>query len=296
LPDDVLFLLGADPGITRVQLAGSRASGRATARSDWDLSVLTGEFWQVRGRLPGLVGPLRPVAAQSDRLSRTWCYMLLLAGPVKVDLIFGQPHAPSPPWQVSAATLPGIDDHFWDWLLWLSAKQEAGQHGLVAAELARLHEHLLDPLGVTTPPTALAEAAASYLAARGNWQRRLGCRCPAQPSTPSAPHSSSSHPAARLSCAGSRPLSTPTSTRARSHTARWRGSDGVQHLSAVHQRVFRLQEVSETVELLEPGVGVMLAVRGMTWNLDRDGVLDHVLAVVCAERDPGDPGAEECAS
>ena len=70
----------------------------------------------------------------------------------------------------------------------------------------------------------------------------------------------------------------------------------MQHLSAVHQRVFRLQEVSETVELLEPGVGVMLAVRGMTWNLDRDGVFDHVLAVICAERDPGDPGAEERAS
>src|SRR5262249_1584149 len=44
------------------------------------------------------------------------------------------------------------------------------------------------------------------------------------------------------------------------------------------------------------GVGVMLAMRGMTWNLDRDGVLDHVLAIVCAERNPGDPGAEECTS
>ena len=60
------------------------------------------------------------------------------------------------------------------------------------------------------------------------------------------------------------------------HSARSSGSDGVQHLSAVHQRVFRLQQISETVELLEPGVGVMLAVRGMIWDLDRDGVLDHV--------------------
>src|SRR5712691_11021536 len=40
----------------------------------------------------------------------------------------------------------------------------------------------------------------------------------------------------------------------------------------------------------------MLAVRGMTWNLDRDDVLGHVLAVVCAEPDPADPGAEESAS
>jgi hypothetical protein len=61
--------------------------------------------------------------------------------------------------------LPGIDDQFWDWLLWLSAKQEAAQHDLVAAELARLHLHLLDPLGVITAPAALAVAVASYLAA-----------------------------------------------------------------------------------------------------------------------------------
>jgi len=42
--------------------------------------------------------------------------------------------------------------------------------------------------------------------------------------------------------------------------SRW--PDGVQHLSAGDQRVFGLQEVRETVELLETGIGVMLAVRG----------------------------------
>jgi len=40
----------------------------------------------------------------------------------------------------------------------------------------------------------------------------------------------------------------------------------------------------------------MLAVLGMTGNLDCDGVLEDVLAVVCAECDPGDAGIEECAS
>ena len=74
------------------------------------------------------------------------------------------------------------------------------------------------------------------------------------------------------------------------------GSDGVQHFSAVHQRIFGLQQVGEPVELLEAGVRVMLAVRGMTGNLDRDGVFDYVLALVCAECDAGDPGADECAS
>jgi hypothetical protein len=37
-----------------------------------------------------------------------------LAGPEKVDLIFAEPHALLPAWQVTAATMPGIDDHFWD--------------------------------------------------------------------------------------------------------------------------------------------------------------------------------------
>lgn len=37
--------------------------------------------------------------------------------------------------------------------------------------------------------------------------------------------------------------------------ARPSGSDGMQHLSAVYQRAFGLQEVGETVELPEAGVG-----------------------------------------
>jgi hypothetical protein len=59
-----------------------------------------------------------------------------------VDLIFTEPHAVLPAWQVTAAALPGIDDHFWDWMLWLAAKQQADKAGLVAADLAKLHEHL----------------------------------------------------------------------------------------------------------------------------------------------------------
>src|ERR1700733_10174325 len=98
--------------------------------SDWDFRVVTADFAAVREAMPRLVVPLSPVVAQWDRLSRTWCYMLILTGPVKVDLIFGQPHAAQPPWQPSAATLRGIDDHFWDWALWLRSKQLAGKHGL----------------------------------------------------------------------------------------------------------------------------------------------------------------------
>jgi hypothetical protein len=37
-----------------------------------------------------MVRPLHPVVAQWDRLSRSWCYMLVLAGPAKVALLFGR--------------------------------------------------------------------------------------------------------------------------------------------------------------------------------------------------------------
>jgi hypothetical protein len=45
----------------------------------------------------------RPVIAQWDRLSQHWCYLLVLAGPAKVDLIVDQPHPVASPWLVSAA-------------------------------------------------------------------------------------------------------------------------------------------------------------------------------------------------
>lgn len=171
-------LVEADPGIDRVELVGSRARGDALPQSDWDFKIVTSVFADVRERLPVAAARLRPVVAQWDRLSATWCYMLILAGPAKVDLIFSQPHTRQPAWQVSAATLPGIDDHFWDWLLWLSAKQQAGKLDLVAAELAKLHEHLLAPLGVTARPATLDQAIASYRAARQRWEQQLHCQIP----------------------------------------------------------------------------------------------------------------------
>ncbi len=64
LPDDVITVLSSDTGIAAVELTGSRASGQATALSDWDFAVTTSRFGDVRGRLPGTVRPLRPVAAQ----------------------------------------------------------------------------------------------------------------------------------------------------------------------------------------------------------------------------------------
>ncbi len=80
-------------------------------------------------RLPSVAARLRPVVAQWARLSSAWCYMLILAGPVKIDLIFTEPHAVLPAWQVTAATLPSIDDHFWDWMLWLTTSDGLAECG-----------------------------------------------------------------------------------------------------------------------------------------------------------------------
>ena len=69
--------------------------------------------------------------------------------------------------------------------------------------------------------------------------------------------------------------------------------DCVRHLSAVHQRILRLERVSEPVELLEPGIGVVFAVLGVTGNLDGDDVLGDVLTPVGAEGSTEYPGADE---
>jgi hypothetical protein len=82
--------------------------------SDWDFLLRTDDFSLASHSLPQACLGLGPVIAQWDRLSPIWCYLLLLAGPVKVDLLLDEPHPPEPPWQVRPTTLAGIDDHFWE--------------------------------------------------------------------------------------------------------------------------------------------------------------------------------------
>jgi hypothetical protein len=176
LPADVYRVIGADDRIRGVELTGSRAADRAGPLSDWDFVVHTASFEDVRPAMPRLVRPLRPIVAQWDRLSRSWCFMLVLAGPVKVDLIFAQPHPALPPWEVSESTLGQLDDHFWDWALWLRSKELAGNASVVDAELHKLHEHLLGPLGLPRAPASVRSAVADYRAARAGWERRLRVR------------------------------------------------------------------------------------------------------------------------
>jgi hypothetical protein len=133
------------------------------------------DFVAVAEALPSLLAPLEPLVQQWDRLSREQCWMLILLGPAKVDLIFpGEPHALEPPWVPGADNLGAIDDHFWDWMLWLKGKEAGGKRDLVAAELRKLHDNLLGPLGGEAVPSSIAEAVAAYRAARDRAEHRFG--------------------------------------------------------------------------------------------------------------------------
>jgi hypothetical protein len=171
--------VGRHPAVRKVDLAGSRAEGRATERSDWDFVVAADDFTALAGDLPGLCAPLAPLAMQWDRLSPHQCWMLMLTGPTKVDLLFpDEPHELEPPWEPTRENLAAIDDHFWDWALWLRSKEAAGKRQQVEAELEKLHRHLLGPLGARTTPASVAEAVAFYRDARAAAELRLGNEVP----------------------------------------------------------------------------------------------------------------------
>jgi hypothetical protein len=168
-------LLQSSPLVATVELCGSRALGTECRYSDWDFSVSTRDFAAFVPELPGLVRALDPLVEQWDRLSDESCYMLIVDGPTKVDLIFAEvPHEHDPPWVVDGSTLSGIDDHFWDWVLWLLSKVDAGNDALVAAQLMTMHEHLLAPMGISEPTTSLREVVEQYISARDLWAERLG--------------------------------------------------------------------------------------------------------------------------
>jgi hypothetical protein len=164
--------------VRSVALSGSRARGEAQPLSDWDFAVETSDFASLAAALPSLVAALEPLAQQWDRLSEHACYMLMLRRVGKVDLIFDEPWVISPPWSVSAETLGGIDDHFWDWTIWLAAKDQAGKRVLVAAELRKMDEHLLSPLGITGEPAKIADAVTAYTGARAKAEERYGVQVP----------------------------------------------------------------------------------------------------------------------
>jgi hypothetical protein len=166
--------LGASDAVSSVVLGGSRAGGRATELSDWDIYV-EGEPEEMMAEIPALVASLGPLAAFWEPLSEEAGYMVVMDGPTKVDVFpLGARRPVQLPWRLDADSLPAIDAHFWDWTLWLGGKSLRGEWGLVADELRKMYRFLLAPVGVAIAPTSLDEAVESYVRARRQAVDSLG--------------------------------------------------------------------------------------------------------------------------
>jgi len=160
--------------VSSVTLGGSRSRERETALSDWDL-YLEGDPAAMMAEVPAVIASFRPLAAFWEPLAEEAGYMVVLDGPIKVDIFpIGARRQIQPPWVASAETLPLIDCHFWDWLLWLGGKTLRGDQELVGDELAKMHTFLLAPIGVASAPGSCDEARASYLGARARAAEALG--------------------------------------------------------------------------------------------------------------------------
>jgi predicted nucleotidyltransferase len=176
----VAAALRRSPHVRSVRLVGSRSRDAHSSLSDWDLFVETDDIDAVAAELEELVAPLEPLGQLWDPLSEDEgsYYMLVLRGPVKVDLVFDRPNAPRPPWEPSAENLREIDAHFWDWTLWLASKREKGDAALVERMLPLMLRHLLGPLGGRDVPTSIEHAIDLYLPLRERAERRFGVVVP----------------------------------------------------------------------------------------------------------------------
>ena len=172
-------ILRTHPCVTAVELVGSRAEQRAHELSDWDFAVEADDFERVARDLHALVAPLSPLAEQWDRYSSFACYMLMLPGPTKIDLIFpAEQREWSPPWSPSLETLATIDHHFWDWILWLEQKRRGGHEEALAKSLGDMYETMLSPMGVRDVPRSVDDALNAYLEARDDLERAFRVSIP----------------------------------------------------------------------------------------------------------------------
>jgi Nucleotidyltransferase domain len=179
LAEVVPALVGAHPSVSSIRLTGSRADGTAHELSDWDFAVETSDFPRLADELPRLVEPLRPLAAQWDRYSDHACYMLMLRGPQKVDLIFPDEKQDwAAAWEPSPDTLVAIDHHFWDWILWLEQKERARNEHAVKKSLGDMYRLMLRPMGAVKPPASIPDALGAYLGRRAALEERFGVSVP----------------------------------------------------------------------------------------------------------------------
>lgn len=77
--------LGRSEAVSSVVLGGSRAQGVATDLSDWDI-YLEGDPERMVAEIPGLVASFGPLAAFWEPLSEQAGYMVVMDGPIKVDI------------------------------------------------------------------------------------------------------------------------------------------------------------------------------------------------------------------
>jgi hypothetical protein len=174
---DVPAALESHPAVRAVRLVGSRGAGRAHDFSDWDFLVATADFSAVERDLPELVTPLRPLSEQWDPYSDHACYMLMLRGPTKIDLIFPREKRKwSPAWDPRPDTLAAIERHFWDWIVWLEQKRRGGRDAKFEKSLGDMFELMLRPMGVTERPGSVPDAVEAYLSARNELEQRFGLR------------------------------------------------------------------------------------------------------------------------
>jgi hypothetical protein len=179
LVEAAIGAVAGHPAVTSVALAGSRARGTHHELSDWDFAVETPDFDAVAGDLPELVAPLDPLGVQWEPLGHFSVYQVLLRGPTKLEYLFLD-HAqdPRPPLDPSRETLAAIDNHFWDWIWWITTKASIGRDDLVADHLRQLHRHLLRPMGVATRPKDIHAAIDVFLARRDALEREFGVSVP----------------------------------------------------------------------------------------------------------------------
>ena len=179
IAETAIELVAPHPAVRSVELAGSRSCGTHDELSDWDFAIDTPDFDAVARDLPALVEPLEPVGQQWEPIGHFPVYQVLLRGPTKIEYLFlDHRQDPMPPLTPGRETLAAIDNHFWDWIWWLTTKAAIGRDDLVAEHLPQLHAHLLQPLGETAAPASIDAAIEAFVARRDAHERELGISVP----------------------------------------------------------------------------------------------------------------------
>jgi hypothetical protein len=168
-------VLADHPAVESVEFAGSRSRGTHEELSDWDFAVETSDFDALARDLPELVAPLEPLGQQWEPVGHFPVYQVLLRGPTKIEYLFLEhSQAAAPPLDPGPDTLAAIDNHFWDWIWWLTTKASVGRDDLVAEHMPQLHARLLRPLGVDAVPDSIDSAIEAFVAGRDALETELG--------------------------------------------------------------------------------------------------------------------------